>query len=87
MQFSAKSAKYDLKPMDFLKCNFYFETEGVRVNFMIFETKIMIFGCNTKRSNQNAFYLDKDQIEITHEYKYVGIDFYSHSYFEPSSKR
>jgi hypothetical protein len=29
MQFRAKSAKNDLKPMDFLKCNFQFETEGV----------------------------------------------------------
>ena len=28
-QFHAKSAKNDLKPMDFLECNFYFETEGV----------------------------------------------------------
>ena len=29
MQFRAKSAKNDLKPTDFLKHNFYFETEGV----------------------------------------------------------
>jgi hypothetical protein len=29
MQFRAKSAKTDLKPTDFLKSNFYFETEGV----------------------------------------------------------
>jgi len=28
-QFRAKSAKNDLKPTDFLKRNFYFETEGV----------------------------------------------------------
>ena len=29
-QLCAKSAKNDLKPMDFLKlCNFYFETKGV----------------------------------------------------------
>ena len=28
-QFRAKNAKNDLKPTDFLKCNFYFETEGV----------------------------------------------------------
>ena len=28
-QFCAKSAKNDLKPIDFLKGNFYFETEGV----------------------------------------------------------
>jgi hypothetical protein len=30
-QFRAKSAKNDLKPTDFLKRNFYFETEGVNV--------------------------------------------------------
>ena len=29
MHFRAKSAKNDLKPMDFLKRNFYFETDGV----------------------------------------------------------
>ena len=46
----------------------------------------MIFDRNKRKSNQEAFYLDKDQIEITHEYKYIGIEFYSHGYFEPSSK-
>jgi hypothetical protein len=30
-QFCAKSAKNDLKPTNFLKRNFYFETEGVVV--------------------------------------------------------
>jgi hypothetical protein len=30
MQFHAKSVKNDLKTMDFLKHNFYFETEGVQ---------------------------------------------------------
>ena len=39
------------------------------------KTKIMIFGHNKRKSNQEAFYLDKDPIEITHEYKYLGIDF------------
>ena len=29
MQFHAKSAKNDLKPVDFLKRNFYHEMEGV----------------------------------------------------------
>jgi hypothetical protein len=29
MQFPTKSAKNELKPMDFLQRNFYFETEGV----------------------------------------------------------
>jgi hypothetical protein len=37
--------------------------------------------------HQETFYLDEDQIEITHEYRYFGIDFYSHGYFEPASKR
>ena len=48
------------------------------------KTKIMIFGRNKRKLNQKVFYLDKDQ---THEYKYLGIDFYSYGYFEPSSKR
>lgn len=33
-QFCAKSAKNDLKPTDFLKRNFYFETEGVYLSGM-----------------------------------------------------
>ena len=33
------------------------------------------------------FDLVKDQIEITHEYKYLGIDFYAHYYFQSFSKR
>jgi hypothetical protein len=42
----------------------------------------------TKRKlNQETFYQGKDQIEIIQEYKYLGINFYSHSYFEPLSKR
>jgi hypothetical protein len=36
-QFRAKSAKNDLKPADFLKRNFYFETEGVSITLMIQE--------------------------------------------------
>ena len=40
-------------------------------------------GNKTKR----GIYLDKDPIEITREYKYLRIDFYSHRYFVPSSKR
>ena len=52
-----------------------------------FKTKSMIFGHNKRKLNQEAFYLDKDRIEITHEYKYFGIASYSHGYFEPSSKR
>ena len=46
----------------------------------------MIFGSNRWKSNQEAFYLDKDPIEITHKYKYLEIHFYSHRYFELSSK-
>ena len=30
-QCCAKSAKKNLKPTDFSKCNFYFETEGIYV--------------------------------------------------------
>ena len=33
----------------------------------------MIFGRNNKKLNQEAFHLDTDQLEITHEYKYLGI--------------
>ena len=51
------------------------------------QTKIMIFGCNKSKLNHEAFNLNKHPIEITHEYKSLGIDFYSHGYFKPSSKR
>ena len=37
MQFHAKSAKNDLKPTDFIKRNFYFETEGVHVIWTYFD--------------------------------------------------
>ena len=37
----------------------------------------MIFGPNKRKLNREAFYVDKDQIEITNEYKHIGIDFYS----------
>ena len=47
----------------------------------------MIFGRNKRKLNQEAFYLDKNPFEIPREYKYLGIDFYSHGYFEPSSIR
>ena len=50
------------------------------------EIEIMIFGRNKRRLNQEVFYLDKDQIESTHEYKCLGVDFYSHGYFHPPSK-
>lgn len=32
----------------------------------------MIIGRNQRKSNQHAFYVDKEQIKITHEYKYLG---------------
>ena len=47
----------------------------------------MICGYNERKLNQEAFYLDKDKIEINNEYKYLGIDICSHGYFEPLSKR
>lgn len=37
-------------------------------------------------TKRKRFYLSKDQIEITHECKYLGIHLYSHGYFESSSK-
>jgi hypothetical protein len=57
---------------------------------IISKTTIMIFGrdkrkfmTRTRKSNQ-----DKDQIEMTHEYEYLGIKFFhSHGYFQSSSKR
>ena len=32
----------------------------------------MIFGRNIRKLNQEKIYLGKDQIEITHQYKYLG---------------
>ena len=49
------------------------------------ETKI--FSCNKRKWNQQAFHLGKDQIEMAHEYRCLGIDFYSRGYNEASSKR
>ena len=37
----------------------------------VFKTKIMIFGYRKRELNQEAFCLDKEQIEINHEYKYL----------------
>lgn len=47
----------------------------------------MISSCNKRKINQEMFYNGKDKIEITYEYKCLGIGFYSHCHFEPSSKR
>ena len=50
--------------------------------------KIMIFDRNQRKSNQEAFYPSKDQIKITHEYKYLEIDdFYPHENLKLSSER
>ena len=51
------------------------------------KTKFMIFGHNKRKLNQEAFHPNKDQIEITHKRKNLGINFYTHGYFEPPSKR
>ena len=40
------------------------------------KTKIMIYAHNKKKLNQKAFYLEKEQIEIAHKYKYLRIDIY-----------
>jgi hypothetical protein len=37
--------------------------------------KTMIFGPNKRKLNREALYLDKDPIEMSHKYKYLGIDF------------
>jgi hypothetical protein len=37
--------------------------------------KLMIFGRNKRKLNQEAYFVDKDQIKINHEYKSLGIDF------------
>ena len=44
--------------------------------------KIMIFSCDKRKVNQEASYLGKDQLEITHEYEYLGIGLYSHGNLE-----
>ena len=41
----------------------------------------------TKGIESRGVLLGNDQIETTHEYKYLGVDFYSHGYFKHSSKR
>ena len=37
--------------------------------------------------NQETFYLDKDEIEFTHKYTHIRIEFFLHVNFEPSSKK
>ena len=49
------------------------------------KTRITIFGLNKRKLNQEAFHLGNDRIDKTHEYKSLGIDFYSCGYFEASS--
>jgi hypothetical protein len=50
------------------------------------KSKLIIKACILKNSHHGfiRFWSD-DQIETTHAYKYIGVDFYSHGYFEPSS--
>ena len=61
------------------------------LKLILSKTKPMLFGCNKGklRTRTRTWKLnqDKDQIEINHEHKYLGVDFYSHGYFESSSKR
>jgi hypothetical protein len=52
--------------------NFYTSSS---LEAILSKTKSMIFGHNKGKLNQEAFYLDKDPSEITHEYKYHGIVF------------
>ena len=40
-----------------------------------------MLGYNKRKSIQEALYVVKDPIETTHEYDYIGINFYSHAYF------
>ena len=47
----------------------------------------MIIGCNKRNLHPEVLYPDEDQIKITHEYKFLGIDFYSHNYFNSSSEK
>ena len=67
------------------KLNEFCTYSSLQVNLS--KTKLMIFGHNKRKLNQEAFYLNKDHTEITHDYKCLGIDVYAHSYFEPSFKR
>jgi hypothetical protein len=53
-------------------CDF-FTSSILEVNLA--KTKIMMFGRNKRKLYQEALCLDKDQIEITHEYKYLEIEF------------
>ncbi len=42
----------------------------------------MKFGYNKRKSIHEALYVDKDPIETTHGYNYIGINFYSHAHFK-----
>ena len=48
--------------------------------------KITIFDCHKRKLKQKVIYLHKDEMEITHKYKYLGIDFYLHGYLKPLSR-
>ena len=43
-------------------------------------------GCNKRDMNQKTLYLSRDCIEITHDYEYFGIGFYSHGHLSHQVK-
>jgi hypothetical protein len=48
------------------------------IDINLSKTKIMNFGQNINQTeNQEGLYLGDDQIETTHEYKYLGVNYYS----------
>ena len=60
------------------------------LELILSKTTITIFGHDKRnfRTRTRKSIQDKDQIEMTHEHKYLGIDFfYSHGYFQSFSKR
>jgi hypothetical protein len=62
-QFRAKSAKDDLKPMDFPNRNFYFETEGViSYCFMVPTLLILKYHNNNMGHQKNSIDVAKNLI-------------------------
>lgn len=43
------------------------------IDVNLLKTKMMTFGHNTRELIQKVFYIGNNQIEITHEYKYIGL--------------
>ena len=56
------------RPLNTL-CEFFIFTS---LEVDLSKTQSMIFGHNERKLNQKAFYLNKDQFEITHEYEILG---------------